>query len=139
MESIAHFAEATRISPGYLEAHVQLGLLRAQDGEPTLALQSFLKALELEPEADYLQFNVALILVTLHRPADAEVYARLAARHQPLFVDAYYVLGASLVMQDNLSEETVAALHLASDKYPQAHDMLMWVEQERSRFNLPSK
>lgn len=127
-EALAHFAEAVRISPDYFQAHVQLGILHAEADQPSLALESFLAAIALEPNSDFLQFNVTLTLIVLHRPVEGEVYARRALRRSPSSVDARFVLGVVLVMQDNFAEETIASLRLASEKYPLARDLLAWIE-----------
>jgi tetratricopeptide (TPR) repeat protein len=138
-EALAHFEDAVRINPDYLQAHVQLGILHAEADQPSLALESFLTALALEPDSDFLQFNVALTLVVLHRPAEAEAYARRALRRAPSSVDARFVLGVALVMQDNLAEETVASLRLASERHVLARDLLAWIEGAPAAANVPGK
>jgi tetratricopeptide (TPR) repeat protein len=138
-EALAHFEDAVRISPDYRQAHVQLGILRAAADQPSLALKSFLTALALEPDSDFLQLNVALTLIVLHRPAEAEVYARRALRRSPSSVDARFVLGVALVMQDNLAEETIASLQLASKKHVLARDLLAWIESAPAAADVPGK
>ena len=138
-EALTHFQEAVRISPDYLQAHVQLGILHAEADQPSLALESFLTALALEPDSDFLQFNVALTLIVLHRPAEAEVYARRALRRSPSSVDARFVLGVALVMQDNLTEETVFSLRLASETHVVARDLLAWIQSAPAAAKVPGK
>ena len=131
-EAMDHFREAVRLDPGYVQPHVQTGILQAQAGQPMLALESFLRALEIEPDADFLEFNVALTLLVLHRAAEAEQYARRVARRSPSFVDAQYVLGLALVMQDKLTPEAVEALRLAAEQHSPAREVLAWVEGKLS-------
>jgi tetratricopeptide (TPR) repeat protein len=129
-EALKHWREAVRLDPGYMQPHVQTGILRAKAGQPMLALESFLTALALEPTADFLEFNVAHTLVTLHRPSEAESYARRIARRSPSFVDAQYVLGLALVMQGKLTPEAIGALRLAAEQHSMAREVLNWVEEK---------
>jgi tetratricopeptide (TPR) repeat protein len=131
-EALEHFREAVRLDPGYVQPHVQTGMLRAQAGQPMLALESFLRALAIEPDAEFLEFDVAHTLVMLHRPSEAESYARRVTRRSPSFVDGQYVLGLALVMQDKLTPEAVGALRLAAKQNSKARGVLAWVEWKLS-------
>ncbi len=82
----------------------------------------------LDPDADYVQFNVAVTLVKLHRPAEAELHARRVVHRKPSFVDGHYVLGLALVMQDKLTREAVESLRPAAEWNSEAREVLAWVE-----------
>jgi hypothetical protein len=131
-DALKHFREAVRLDPAYMQPYVQTGIIRAKAGQPMLALESFLSALALEPDADFLEFNVAHTLIILHRPSEAESYARRVARRSPSFVDAQYLLGLALVMQDKLTPEAVGALRLAAEQRSMAREVLNWVERKLS-------
>jgi tetratricopeptide (TPR) repeat protein len=131
-EALEYFEKAVRLDPSYVQPYVQSGIVRAKADQPLLALQSFLTALALEPDADFLQFNVAYTLFMLRRPSEAEVFARRVARRSPWFADAQYVLGVALVMQGKLIPEAVAALRVAGVQHTEAREMLVWVEGKLS-------
>ena len=84
----------------------------------------FLGALALEPDADFLEFNVAYTLFMLSRPEEAEAFARRVHGARRWFVDAQYVLGVALVMQDKLMAEVVEALRTAGTQHSQAREMM---------------
>lgn len=130
-EAEEHFAEAVRISPDYVDALQQLGLVQAGQGETTKSLDAFLKASQLEPDSDALRFNVALTLARLNRMSEAESYARQVARNAPWFVDGEYLLGITLVMQHKLTSEAVNSLRHAADKFPDARQALEWIEAQQ--------
>ena len=131
-EALEHFKEAVRLDPSYVQPYVQTGILRAKAGQPLLALESFLSALALEPDADFLEFNVAYTLFMLHRPTEAESFARRVPRRSPWFVEAQYVLGVALVMQDKYIPEAVEALRIAASQHGQAREVLVQVEWKLS-------
>jgi tetratricopeptide (TPR) repeat protein len=135
-EALEHFREAVRLDPGYVQPHVQTGILRAKAGQPVLALESFLMALAIEPDAEFLEFDVAHTLVMLHRPSEAESYARRVTRRSPSFVDGQYVLGLALLMQDKLTPEAVEALRPAAERNSEAREVLAWVERKLSAARL---
>ena|SRR5579871_1500998 len=130
-EAAEHFTEAVRISPDYVDALQQLGLVQAAQGETTKSLETFLRASQLEPDSDALRFNVALTLARLDRMSEAESYARQVVRDAPWFVDGQYLLGITLVMQHKLTTEAVTALRHAADKFPDARQALGWTEAQQ--------
>jgi tetratricopeptide (TPR) repeat protein len=130
-EAAEHFAEAVRISPGYVDALQALGLLQAAKGETSQSLDTFLKASELEPDSDALRFNVALTLARLDRMSEAESYARQVVRNAPWFVDGQYLLGIALVMQHKLTSEAANALRRAAGQFPDAREALTWMEAQQ--------
>jgi protein O-GlcNAc transferase len=130
-EAVAHFMEAVRISPDYVEALQQLGIAQAAQGETEESLNSFLEASKLEPDSDALRFNVGLTLARLHRMAEAEPYARQVVRHAPWFVDGHYLLGITLVAQSKLTSEAAASLRRAAGKYTEAREAMEWMETQQ--------
>ncbi len=130
-EAEQHFAEAVHLSPDYVDALQQLGLVQAAQGETAPSLDTFLKASQLEPDSDALRFNVALTLARLDRMSEAESYARQVARNAPWFLDGEYLLGITLVMQHKLTSEAVNSLRHAADKFPDARQALEWIEAQQ--------
>jgi tetratricopeptide (TPR) repeat protein len=130
-EAAAHFNEAVRISPDFVEALQQLGIAQAAQGETENSLDSFLKASKLEPDSDALRFNVGLTLARLHRMEEAESYARQVVRHAPWFVDGHYLLGIALIAQSKLTAEASASLRRAAATYTEARAALEWMEAQQ--------
>jgi tetratricopeptide (TPR) repeat protein len=130
-EAAAHFTEAVRINPDYVDALQQLGIAQAAQGATEQSLDTFLKASALDPESGPLRFNVALTLARLHRMADAEPYARQAVQNAPWFVDGQYLLGITLVAQNKLTPEAAAALRRAAGQFAEARAALDWMESQQ--------
>lgn len=132
-EAGAQFARAVSLDPDYAAAHEMLGIYGAKTEQMDLALRSLERALELEPTISDFQANTALLLIALHRHADAEPLARRAVRLLPASPYARLVLGFALVGQEQATPEAAAALRIALERYPQAGPALRWVEAQRNQ------
>jgi tetratricopeptide (TPR) repeat protein len=127
-EAMGHFAAAARLDPDFVDAHAYAGLVQAEARQPALALPYYLQAVRLEPANATLLSNLAAVLIVLHRPADAESVGRRAVQLAPSSADAHFRLGLALYGQGQMSQETVAHLTIAGEKYPPARELLASIQ-----------
>lgn len=96
-----HLEKATRLSPSYGEAFVNLGTVYIALKDPAKAQASFKTALSiltyLTPELP--AFNLALLAFSQQKYAEAETYATLAVERNWRFTAAYLLLADILAKQ----------------------------------------
>jgi Flp pilus assembly protein TadD len=119
-EAVRHLAEALRWDPIFVEAQTELGSIYAKTGQPEQALNWFNRAVALDPNWAVLHSNRAAALVILKRPEEAEQAARRALQLDVTSIQAHYMLGISLLMQEKITPEAIAHLAFAADQYPNA-------------------
>jgi tetratricopeptide (TPR) repeat protein len=146
-EALQHLREAVRLDPGFVEAHIRLGAFYDDAHQPALALDHFNRALLLDPESSPATVAKAAVLMTLNRPAEAEQVARRALQLSPGLIEADYLLGAALLVQEGVTPlnsltslnrltplnrrrlaEAVEHLKIAASKLPQAQAFLAAAE-----------
>jgi tetratricopeptide (TPR) repeat protein len=137
-EALHYLTDAVRLDSGFVEAHIRLGAFYDDIDQPALALGQFNRALALEPQSSAATLAKAAVLMTLNRPAEAEQAARRALQLSPGLIEAHYLIGAALVVQEaalvvqekvtplNRLHLAEAAEHLriAASKLPQAQPFL---------------
>ncbi|HSP68783.1 MAG TPA: tetratricopeptide repeat protein [Bryobacteraceae bacterium] len=129
-QALLHLAEAVRLDPGFVEARTDLGIVYAKMGRPEQALNQYERALVLEPNLAVLHSNKAAALVMLSRWEEAERAARRGVQFDPSSIDANYMLGVALVMQNKITPEAAGHLSVAADKYPRARSLLAEVRAD---------
>ena len=119
------------MDPGFVEAHIRLGAFYDDIDQPALALEQFNGALVLEPQSSPATLAKAAVLMTLNRPAEAEQAARRALQLSPGLIEAHYLIGAALVVQEKVTPlnrlrlaEAAEHLRIAAYKLPQAQPFL---------------
>jgi tetratricopeptide (TPR) repeat protein len=127
-EAVAHFEAAARLDPDFVDAHAWAGLVHVEARQPSLALPYYQQAVRLEPANAALLSNLASVLIVVNRPAEAEPAARRAVQLAPSSVEAHFMLGLALFARGQATEETVAHLTIAADKYPRAREMLATIQ-----------
>jgi tetratricopeptide repeat protein len=132
-EAIQYLAAAVCLDPEYFNAHVYLGQLFLQEGEPLRGLAFIERALTIDSNSDILESNKAFALLALRRSAEAEQAARRAVHIAPRSIEAHYMLGLALLQQSRATTETVTHLEIAADKYPDARQGLAWVREQLAR------
>ena len=65
-----------------------------------------------------------MVLLTLNRPAEAKQEARRTLELSPGLIEAHYLLGAALLMQEKITPEAAEHLTIAAPKLPQARTSL---------------
>jgi tetratricopeptide (TPR) repeat protein len=130
-EALQHLTDAVRLDPGFVEAHIWLGAFYDDAQQPALALDHFNRALLLEPESSSATLAKAAVLMTLNRPAEAEQAAHRALQLSPGLIEAHFLLGAALVVQQKVTPlnrlrlaEAAEHLRIAASKLPQARAFL---------------
>ncbi len=122
--SMQHLERAIQIDPGYMEAHNNLGVRYMSLEQYEKALIEFQKTIVLDPESAKGHLNLSLALSILRRYPEAEVAARRAVHLESNSIQASYVLGQILTVQEKDTVETLGYLRRAVDRYPKAHLML---------------
>jgi tetratricopeptide (TPR) repeat protein len=129
-EAIRYLLEAVGLDPKFVDAQSEVGFLYVKTGRPALALDYLDRALALEPNLAVLHTNMASALVTLNRPEEAERESRRAVQLDPASIEANYMLGIAMLMQNKITPEAAAHLAVASDKYSRARAFLVEVEAD---------
>lgn len=120
-EAIAHLREAVAIFPEYLEAWNNLGVRYMHLRQFDDAVNAFGTALRIEPGAALARANLAIVLVTMQRYAEAETEAREALQLDPSLLQASYALGLSWAGRGDCRSDAIRHLQEASEKFPRAH------------------
>src|ERR1039458_6161659 len=118
-ESIEHLQRAVQLAPEMQDARNNLGAKYLQSGDYEASQRELEAAVELDPEASIPHANLALAMLALSRPGEAESEARLALRRDPLSGAANFAAGAALNQQGK-SDEALRFLERASEQVPQA-------------------
>jgi tetratricopeptide (TPR) repeat protein len=127
-EALEHLTDAVRLDPGFVEAHIGLGAFYDDINQPALALDHFNRALLLDPQSLWATVAKAAVLLTLNRPAEAEQVARRALQLSPGLIQAHYLVGAALVVQEKITPEAAEHLRIAAPQLPQAQPFLADVQ-----------
>jgi Flp pilus assembly protein TadD len=126
--AVQHLAAAVQLDSNFVEALAELGVIYGKTGQPELALDCFTRAAVLEPNSSVFHSNKASALVILNRPKEAEPAARRAVQLDPRSIEAHFMLGMSMLMQEKITPEVAAHLAIAAPKYPKARTYLTVVQ-----------
>ena len=116
--ALAEYATAEQVNADRPEAHLNLGLIAAALGEPSLAEQSYRSALELDPRFTPARANLADLYREQGREADAEAELKAGLASDPDNADLYHALGLARVRTQRLAaaiEDLARAARLAPD------------------------
>src|SRR5207244_602437 len=100
----AEVREAIRLRPGYPDAHLSLGLMLAQGGDPAGAVPHFSEALRLWPRFAEAHNNLGAALAVQGRRDEALSHFREALRLNPDYAEARNNLGLALAQDGKLRE-----------------------------------
>jgi predicted CXXCH cytochrome family protein len=98
-------------------AHLNLGVLRTQQGDAAAAERSYRTAIELDPDFLPAYFNLTALYNESGRNDAAERNLREALERFPENGELYYSLGLLLAEEERL-EEAAAAIAMAADRLP---------------------
>ena len=104
LEAFQHFQKALEINPSFVEAHNNLGVLLAQQGQSAEAIRHFQKALELQPDCADAYNSVGNVLADQGHLAEAITNYQKALELNPDFAAAHYNLGNALALQGKYAE-----------------------------------
>jgi tetratricopeptide (TPR) repeat protein len=134
-EALQHLTDAVRLDPGFVDAHISLGAFYDDADQSALALDHFNRASLLDPQSLWANVAKAAVLLTLNRPVEAEQAARRALQLSPGLVEAHYLLGSALMVQEKITPlnrlrltEAAEHLRIAACKLPQAQAFLAAVQ-----------
>lgn len=103
------YERALEIDANHVDAHVNLGRLLHEDGEPAAAEKHYRVALQLDPEHDTATFNLGVALEDLGRVRDAIAAYERAVALDPDNGDAHFNLAG---LYERKGEKASALRHL---------------------------
>ena len=116
--ALAEYATAEQVNADRPEAHLNLGLIAAALGEPSLAEQSYRTALELDPRFTPARANLADLYREQGREANAEAELKAGLASAPGNAELHHALGLARVRTQRLAaaiEDLARAARLAPD------------------------
>jgi len=125
-DAIAHYSEALRINPRFLDAYDNLGLALASEGRTDEAIALYAKTLGLKPTDADAHNNLGKLLAEQGKVGDAVAHFSEAVRLKPQFSEAHNNLANALATEGKLREaidEYTEALRLQPD-FADAHNGL---------------
>src|SRR5271157_4176321 len=128
-EAIAHYEDAIRLKPDYLDAHYSLGNALATAGQTPEAIAEYEEVLRLDPDDDEAHSDLGDALTRVGRPRDAVVQYEEALRLNPDSAEIHYNLGYSLATVGRATEAVAQyeeALRLEPD-FADAYNNLAWL------------
>jgi tetratricopeptide (TPR) repeat protein len=96
-EAIAHYQEAMRLDPYFVQARDNMGIILAQSGKTDEAIAQYAEALRINPEFPDAQYNWAVALELVGRNEEAISHYEQAIQLKPNFFDAESNLGGLLI------------------------------------------
>ena len=130
-QAIEAYERVVRHSPGWVEAHLNLGTLLYEQGQAVQAAERFRRAAALAPDSPLAHFNLACVLDELKQLEAARQHLREALRLKPDFADAHYNLARVCDQLGAYAEaRTHWRLYLALDSESR------WAEYARQRLEV---
>ena len=133
--SVQHLEKAIEIDPDYMEAHNNLGVRYLSLDQFDKALTEFQRTVNLDPTSAKGHLNLSSALSILRRYPEAESAARRAVQLDPSSIQASYLLGQILAAEGRDSDETIARLEGAVDRYPKARVVLARIMVRQGRID----
>ncbi len=103
-DAIAHYEQALRIKPDYVEAHNNLGKALAQIGRSREAIAQYEEALLIEPNYPGLHNNLGIALYQSGQHKEAVAQFEQALRITPNYAEAHCSLAIALAQEGKLPE-----------------------------------
>jgi len=117
----AALEKAVTLDSEFIEAHGNLGVQYARLKRYDRAAEEFRLAIAQDPATAQHQSNLALVLLNLGQPAEAEQWARHAVKLDGGSAEAHYVLGCVLLMGAETRLKGIDELQVAARDFPKAH------------------
>ena len=127
-EAIVAFRQATRIKPGYTEAHYNLGVALEKRGKIDEAIAAYRQAIRIKPDYATAHSNLGAALEKQGKLDEAIATYRQAIRIKPDYAEAHLNLGNALKDQGRLDEAFAAyrqAIRISPD-YAHARSNLVY-------------
>lgn len=104
--ALTRLTEATRLAPGYAEAHNNLGILLLEQRKADEAIARFERAVSLKPNYAAAHANCGNALRESGKVGEAIALYRRAIQLNPNYKEAHYWLALALLSQGNLAAVT---------------------------------
>ncbi len=134
---IAHYTEALRLSPDYVDAFINLGAALAATGRYDEAIQKYTAALALKPDDARAHTNLGNALSHQGRMKEALEHHAQALRFKPGSPEVHNNFGAAL-MEQGRSDEAIfqyAETLRLKPEFPEAHSNLGIVYTSQGKFD----
>jgi len=128
-EAMAHYREALKIKPDYVEASVNLGVALAAQGRTDEAISQYQEALNIKHDDASAHCNLGVALASQGRTDEAVAQYQEALDIKHDYVDAHCNLGVALANQGRIKEAIAhyrAALNIKPDDSPTLNN-LAWL------------
>jgi len=122
--AVTALERAVRESPGYAEAHVNLGAQYVRTGRFAEAVTELNRALDITGPAPVTLCNLAAAQLRLGRRAQAIESARAALRLDGGSPQGHLILGVTLAIDPGTREEAIPHLRIAANHYESARRVL---------------
>jgi Tfp pilus assembly protein PilF len=124
--AIAHYAQALRLKPDYVEALNNLGNALLDLGQRPEAVAHFEQALRVAPNSARLHYNLAGALLQQGKQKDAIEHLEQAVRIKPDYAEAHNNLAAAFMQEGRLTEaiEHFSLALRINPNYAEAHNNL---------------
>jgi tetratricopeptide (TPR) repeat protein len=119
--AVAHFEEALKINPRFIEAHLSLGLIMAKKQNLDRAIHHFQEALKIKPDMAEAHNSLGVALAYKNRVDQAMGHFQEALKINPRFAKAHNSL-AVILAQKGRTEEAIAHLKEALKINPDYED-----------------
>lgn len=116
-EACELYRKAVRLAPGYVKAHVNLGIALQAIGDPEGAIMAHEAARAIDPGDAYANYNLANLLYLRRELPRAETLLRAALEREPEFPEAHVVLANVYEAQENYTA-AASSLELALKQRP---------------------
>jgi tetratricopeptide (TPR) repeat protein len=131
-EALAHYAEALRIRPDYLDVYYNVGTIFMDQQRFGDAMAAYSEVLRRKPDHAYAHNNVGVLLKNLGRIDEAIAHYSEAVRLDPGHANAHYNLGNALASQGKVAE-AIEQYTRALELRPANETMRSALEELRSR------
>jgi protein O-mannosyl-transferase len=125
-EALAHFQEAVRIHPTFVEAYNNIGMILANTGKPEESLPYFYEAIRIRPASKRVHYNIGQVLAQAGKWDEAIPEYEQELQIDPTYLDGYIKLGIALEERKRFSE--------AAARYKMA--LSIWPEQIDAQLRL---
>jgi tetratricopeptide (TPR) repeat protein len=107
LDAVAHFLEAVRLDPRFLDAHYNLGITLLRLGRTEEAANYFRQAIAIKPDYADAHNNLGFVMAVQRKPEEAERHYSEALRVNPEHVEAQSNI-AVLLMQLGRTDEALS-------------------------------
>jgi tetratricopeptide (TPR) repeat protein len=138
-EAESEFQKVLKLNPSFVKGHDNLGLTLEALGNEQPAIQSYLRAIELNEQQnlqnEWPYLNLAKFLLALNRYQESLTWAKKATQMNPKSAEAFYTLGKVLnkLGMDAEALEALEASRRNDSNYAETHYLLSRIYLKQGR------